>query len=415
MRVMIPDRSRPVRVLFIEQFGVGGLIHYAHNLCQALAEKGVDISLLTATDFELEALPRSYRLLNRLPLWDFHTTRAHQRRGLARRLEQIEKGLRYLRAVWICLRTIWREQPDIVHITEIKFLPDVLLLYLRGRACLVHTCHNVQRFSDRDESDLVQSGRLWTFAQSEVYRRCDGVILHARRNLEEMEQVFDQRPRNWSIIPHGEYGFFSPCSAVPRADARQELGLGRGPHILFFGALRRYKGLDVLLDAMACVRQQVPDARLVIAGAPGLDVQVESFKKQADRLGIADAVIWHTEYIPYDRVHLYFHACDVVALPYRKVYDSGVLKIAQALGCPAVVTDVGGLAAAVAEGRAGRIVAPESTQSLCNALIDLIEDPEQARVLAERGRELARTEYSWDTVAEQTIRFYDAVLNTCVS
>jgi glycosyltransferase involved in cell wall biosynthesis len=230
-----------------------------------------------------------------------------------------------------------------------------------------------------------------------------------------MEQVFDQRPRNWSIIPHGEYGFFSPCSAVPRADARQELGLGRGPHILFFGALRRYKGLDVLLDAMACVRQQVPDARLVIAGAPGLDVQVESFKKQADRLGIADAVIWHTEYIPYDRVHLYFHACDVVALPYRKVYDSGVLKIAQALGCPAVVTDVGGLAAAVAEGRAGRIVAPESTQSLCNALIDLIEDPEQARVLAERGRELARTEYSWDTVAEQTIRFYDAVLNTCVS
>lgn len=415
MSGVISGDGRPVRVLFIEQFGVGGLIHYAHNLCQALAEKGVDVSLLTATDFELEGLPRSYRLLNRLPLWDFHATRTRGRTGLARRLEQVGKALRYLRAVWICLRTIWAEQPDIVHVTEIKFLPDILILYLHRRSCLIHTCHNVQRFSDRDESDLVQSGRLWTFAQSELYRRCDGVIFHARKNLEELRRVFDQQPKDWTIIPHGEYGFFSPSSPVPMSEARRELGLRDGPHVLFFGALRRYKGLDVLLDGVAHLRRAVPDARLVIAGAPGLDVQVGAFKEQARRLGIADAVTWHTEYIPYDRVHLYFYACDVVALPYRKVYDSGVLKIAQALGRPAVVTDVGGLAAAVADGRAGRIVEPESPESLGAALVDLIENPEQAEALASRGRELARTEFSWGAVAERTIQFYTQVLKTCAS
>jgi len=403
----------PIRVLFVEHFGVGGLIHYSHSLCQALAERGVRISLLTASDYELADLPRSFRLLNRLPLWNPHAPGARNRRGLARRLEQVEKGARYLWALCLSLATIRREQPDIVHISEMKFPPDLLLFLLPGHSRVVHTCHNVQRFSDAPTGDIVRTHRLWTYAQSWMYRRCDGVIFHAVENLQEFRRIFGFEPARWAIIPHGEYDLFAPACDTHKAEARQALGLDEdGPLVLFFGAIRRYKGLDVLLEAISSLRQNMPGVRLLVAGAPGRDVDVQALYADARRLGIEDGVVWHIGYVPRERVPSYFYACDVVALPHRKAYESGVLKIAQALGRPVVVTDTGGLASAVGRGRAGKIVPPQNPKALAQALEDLLSDPGLAESLAEYGRVLAHTEFGWDSVAERTARFYREVLGT---
>jgi len=404
---------KPIRVLFVEHFGVGGLAHYGHSLCQALAERGVKISFLTASDYELADLPRSFRLLNRLPLWNPHAPDAHRHRGLARRLEQVGKGIRYLWALCLSLVTIWRERPDIVHISEMKFPPDLLLFLLPGHSRVVHTCHNVQRFSDAPTGDIVRTCRLWYYAQSQMYRRCNGIIFHAIENLQEFRRTFGFEPACWAIIPHGEYDLFAPSQDTPMAEARRALGLeGGGPIILFFGMLRRYKGLDVLLEAIACLRQSVPEVRLLVAGAPGRDIDVQALYADVQRLGIEESVTWHVGYIPHEKVHLYFRACDVVALPYRKAYESGVLKIAQALGKPVVVTDTGGLASAVERGRAGVIVPPEDSEALAQALEDLLSDPVLAESLAERGQVLARTAFGWAGVAERTEQFYREVLET---
>jgi glycosyltransferase involved in cell wall biosynthesis len=179
--------------------------------------------------------------------------------------------------------------------------------------------------------------------------------------------------------------------------------------------LRRYKGLEVLLEAMVHLRRTVPDVKLVVAGAPLRDVDVEILYHQARRLDLDD-VIWHVGYVPHEKVHLYFYACDVVALPYLKAYDSGVLKIAQALGRPAVVTDTGGLAAAVAGGEAGLIVPPGDAERLSRAIESLLNDEALARHLAEQGQALAHTAFGWQRVAEQTEQFYDRVIGTrCAS
>jgi glycosyltransferase involved in cell wall biosynthesis len=193
--------------------------------------------------------------------------------------------------------------------------------------------------------------------------------------------------------------------------ARRMLGLEENGHlVLFFGVLRRYKGLDVLLEAMAYLHRRLPDVKLVVAGAPSRDVDVQGLCDRVQSLGIDKSVVWHVGYVPCDKVHLYFYACDVVALSHRKVYDSGVLKIAQALGRPVVVTDTGGLASAVDGGRAGLVVPSEDPKAMARALQRLIADPAFAMSLAKHGQTLSRTAYSWVSVAEWTEQFYREVL-----
>jgi glycosyltransferase involved in cell wall biosynthesis len=409
------DIEKPVKVLFIEHFGVGGLVHYAHCLCQALAERGVQVSLLTASDYELIELPRSFRLLNRLPIWNPHV-RSKRQGGLWRRLEQASKGVRYLAALGIALLTIWREKPDVVHIGEMKFLSDLVLFLLHGRK-IVYTCHNIQRFSDKPTGDILQSSRLWFHAHTWMYRRCDGIIFHTQKSLQEFQSLFGFEPDRWTVIPHGEYNLFAPSREISLSQARQALELEQaGQIVLFFGAIRRYKGLDILLEAIACLHAHKQDVRLLVAGAPGRDVNIQSFEAQAQQLGVENNVTWHVGYVPHHKVHLYFYASDVVALAHRKVYDSGVLKIAQALGRPAVVTGVGGLPAAVREGQAGLIVPPNDPQALADALDTLLSDTALAKSLAKRGQELAHGEFSWANVAQHTEQFYRTLReSTCAS
>jgi glycosyltransferase involved in cell wall biosynthesis len=405
------DTCAPIHVLFIEQFAVGGLFHYAHSLCQALAERGIKVSLLTASDHELADVPRSFRLLSRLPLWNPYAVDRRWPRGLAWRLEQMGKGLRYLWALGLSLVTIWRERPDIVHTSEMKFAVDLLTFLLPRCFRIVNTCHNVQRFSGTKRA-ITRGGRLWHQAQCWMYRRCDGVIFHAAQNVEEFRRTFGFEPLSWTVIPHGEYDLFAPEQEVSTAEARRALELDEKERlVLFFGALRQYKGLSVLLEAMPHLRRDLPGVRLVVAGAPLRDIDVQDLYAQARRLDVEDSVVWRVGYVPHREVHLYFYACDVVALPYLKIYDSGVLKIAQALGRPVVVTDTGGLRAAVDGGQAGLVVPAGDPEALARALVTLLCDRSLAQTLARRGQELAHTKFGWASVAEKTGQFYARVMN----
>jgi glycosyltransferase involved in cell wall biosynthesis len=403
--------GHPVRVLFIEQFGLGGLVHYAHCLCNALAERGLQVALLTSTRYELYALPRLFRLLNRLPLWNPFERRQGGTGNLGRCAVRVEKGIRYLWATGICLWTIWRERPDVVHTSEMKFPIDLLIHVLSWPSVVIHTCHNVQRFAESPGSEVVRGSELWRWAQALMYRRSSGVIFHAEENREEFREVFGFVPRGTAVIPHGEYGLFAPHDRPAVGYAKRAIGLDDDfPAVLFFGALRRYKGLDVLLEAFAILSRGRPGLRLVIAGAPMRDVNVEDLRRLAKELHIGARVIWHVGYVPLDRVHLYFCAADVVVYPYRKVYESGALRIAQALGRPVVVTDTGGLASAVGNGRAGVVVPPEDPGALAQGMDCLLSQPRLAASLAEQGQKMADTLYSWASVAEKTERFYRQVL-----
>ena len=166
-------------------------------------------------------------------------------------------------------------------------------------------------------------------------------------------------------IEHPVYARFG--AAPPRAEARAALGLPPdAPVVLFFGFVRAYKGLDVLLEALPRVAEAVPDVHLVVAGEAYDDPA--RYRALLARHGLGARVTWHERYIASDAVPRYFAAADVVAQPYVRATQSGVAQVAVHFETPMVLTDVGGLAEVVPHEEAGLVVPPRDPQALAAAL-----------------------------------------------
>lgn len=190
---------------------------------------------------------------------------------------------------------------------------------------------------------------------------------------------------------HPIYDFGRP---VGRDEARRALGLPPdAPTLLFFGFVRRYKGLHVLLDAMPRVLAAHPDARLVVAGEFYADE--DALREQAAALG--PAVRFDAHYISDGAIATYFGAADAVVQPYVSATQSGVAQIARHFGRPLVTTRVGALADDVRDGETGLVVPPDDPAALADALVRLFGDG-----LAERLADGVRAEgrrTGWDDVA----------------
>ena len=219
-----------------------------------------------------------------------------------------------------------------------------------------------------------------------VLGACDGLLVMSDQVRRDVERLGVQAPV--AQVAHPVYDLFGP--ETPQAEARAALGLPEGaPVFLFFGFIRRYKGLHVLLDAMARVRREVPEARLVVAGEFYADE--EALRAQAAALG--EMVRLDAHYIPDAEVGRYVCAADAVVQPYVSATQSGVAQIAFHFGRPVITTDVGGLAEIVPDGEAGLVVPPEDPAALAAALVRFVRDGLGEALAAGVRRE--RERYSW--------------------
>ncbi len=146
---------------------------------------------------------------------------------------------------------------------------------------------------------------------------------------------------------------------------KSELGFSeKDKVVLFFGYVRKYKGLNVLIDAFPSILKSNPDAKLLIVGE--FYDSSDKYYKQIESLGIKDNVKVVQEFVPNEDVGKYYSVADLVVLPYLSATQSGVLNIAYGFGKPVVVTDVGGLAEDVEEGSTGYIIKPGSPEEIAN-------------------------------------------------
>ena len=228
-----------------------------------------------------------------------------------------------------------------------------------------------------------------------VLSACDGLLVMSDQVRRDLGTLGVDKPVRQ--VRHPVYDVFG--DAVPKAAAREALGLpAESPVFLFFGFVRRYKGLHTLLDAFPKVLERVPDAKLVVAGEFYADEA--AYREQVARLGLTDAVRFDADYIADEAVGRYFCAADAVVQPYVTATQSGVAQIAFHFGRPVITTDVGGLAEAVPDGEAGLVVPPEDPAALAGALVRYVEEDLEEQFAAGVRRE--RETYSWDHV-------YDAV------
>ena len=239
--------------------------------------------------------------------------------------------------------------------------------------------------------------------QERLYNIPHRLIVHTRSLAQELVERFPDTAERVRLIPHGT--LFDDVPECSRDVARRSLGLpSDAPVALFFGLIEPYKGVECLIRAFSQVVQDLPEARLLVAGKP--NTSIESFPGLIAELGMADNIGTDLSFIPTERVPLYFGAADVVVLPYLEASQSGVLLAAYRFGRPVIVTETGGLPDTVEPGENGLVVAPGDEHALAAALIELLSNQEQARQMGARSREIGLERYDWRVIAQRTMAVY---------
>ena len=185
-------------------------------------------------------------------------------------------------------------------------------------------------------------------------KSCDAFITMSEKVLEDLRQFEKAKPA--LVVKHPLYDTFGEI--ISKQEAREKLGLDSNePIVLFFGFIRKYKGLDLLLEAMSDERIKKAGIKLLVAGEFYEDAK--QYQEQIDKLGIRNQLILKTDFIPDSEVKYYLCAADAVIQPYRNATQSGVTPLAYHFEKPMIVTNVGGLPSLVANEKAGLVTEPE--------------------------------------------------------
>ena len=215
----------------------------------------------------------------------------------------------------------------------------------------------------------------------------DGCIAMSRSVMEDLESFDSKKPKIY--CPHPLYDNFG--APVPKWEALTRLNLDPDFHyVLFFGFIRDYKGLDLLLEAFADDRLKRMKTRLLVAGEFYCDPK--PYQELIARYHLEDQVIMSNDFIPDSQVLNYFCAADLVVQPYKSATQSGVTQIAYHFNKPMIITDVGGLAEFVPDEKVGYVVNPDP-ESIANAIVRFYTEGKEAEFSANAAIE--KQKYSW--------------------
>ena len=233
-------------------------------------------------------------------------------------------------------------------------------------------------------------------------RSVDGFVYMSEQVHRELA-AYTQAPALFS--PHPLFENFG--ERLERSEACVRLGLDPScRYVLFFGLIRDYKGLDLLLDAWARLRRegQTQGRRLIVAGE--FYTAKEPYLRQIAEAGLQDEVVLHDRFIPDEEVRYYFSAVDFVVQPYKTATQSGVTQIAYQFCLPMVVTRVGGLPEIVPDGRVGYICEP-TAEGVAAAICRLFEGDTLERFRLNCVEE--RRRFSWEEMCNRILELYEGL------
>jgi glycosyltransferase involved in cell wall biosynthesis len=352
----------------------GGIAHYTTLLAQHLRE-------------EYETLLISFS--RQYPRWLFpgRSDQDPSTRPLRTDAEYLLDPLNPL-SWWRTLQRIQEWQPDVVVIPWwVPFWAPAWAVLGRGvkrlrpRPRLLFICHNVLPH---------EKGLLDKVALRLALRPGDGFVVHAQKDGERLLAQFPQA--RLSVSPLPTYGALGQSAAALPVTLPTDV-----PIALFFGLVRPYKGLDVLLEAVALVERPL---HLVVAGEFWQDEAM--YREQVRRLGLATKVTFINQYVPDEEVAALMQAAEVVILPYRSASQSAIVQVAFGHGKPVITTDVGGLAEVVQHNCTGLIVPPEEPQQLA-AAIERFFDENLGSLFAENVRR-ENGRFAWSHLVETLIQ-----------
>jgi len=274
----------------------------------------------------------------------------------------------------------------------------VILLFLKfRRKKIIFTVHNVLGH-ETNFIDMLVTKIIFLFP--------DFFILHSTNNIDKMEEIFHISRDKMVRIPHGIYEFYKN-KEVTKEESRKKLNIKQDiPVVLSFGNIREYKGVDILIQAFAIVRNELPDALLIIAGKSWIDWKPN--QKLIEKHNLQKNIRTFLEYVPMSDVKHYFEASDLVALPYKHFESqSGPGNIALAFHKPLVVTNVGALPDLVKNKEC--VLEVNDIKGMAKQMIEILKDQNLAKELSQDSKVLCK-DFSWDGIAKKTIKLYAKIL-----
>lgn len=380
-------------VALVEPVGShGGMDYYDSGLCAGLASNKVKAVWYSCDVSEVRGcrsveLVRSFRQIwGDSPAW--------------------RRGLRYLKGLFDTYsdaraRKIGVAHFHVFHVGVLEAL-SVALARLFGLRSVV-TVHDVEAFKPGGKSRLLESL---------AYRLSARLVVHNQVSREGLLRRCGVSNDKIRIVPHGSYlGLIEP--SIPKDDARRQLGLPeRGEKILlFFGQIKEVKGLDLLLEAFGRVRARIGPCRLVIAGKVWKD-DFSRYQALIDQHTLDEFVDLRIRYIPDSEVSAFYSAADLIVLPYRRIYQSGVLLMAMSFGVPVLASDLPGMVEIVEDGRNGFLFKAGDVDDLGDRIVFALDSKGARDAVVLAAAHDMETRFSWDSIGKDLRDVYREALGS---
>jgi glycosyltransferase involved in cell wall biosynthesis len=368
MKIIIVGTAFPYR---------GGLATFNERLAHEYIHEGHDVEIVTFTlQYPAFLFPGKTQ---------FSTEFAPQELKITRRINAINP------LNWIKVgREIKRKSPD-------------LIVFCYWMAFMAPCYGTIARYARAPKTKLVglihnmiphEPSLLDKLFPSYFVKSMEGFVAMASSVIVDINH-FDKENKPKALSPHPIYDHYG--DKLNKKEAALKLGLHEQEHfILFFGFIRQYKGLDLLLEAFADKRLREFPVKLIVAGE--FYENPAPYLQQIIRLGIDNYVELRTKFIPDSKVRYYFSVADLVAQPYRSATQSGVSQIAYHFENPMLVTNVGGLSEIVPNGKVGYVVNVDPKQ-IADALVDFFENQRADQFIKNIKTEKKKYEWSRMTAA----------------
>ena len=257
----------------------------------------------------------------------------------------------------------------------------------KAGAKVVFICHNIV---PHEKQPMGACLTKW------VLRKSDSYIVLSEKEKRDLETIV--KNPDVKVVFHPVYEIFN--TDITPEQSKKELGLNKENVVLFFGHIRKYKGLDVLLRAFKIAKEKV-NFKLIVAGE-FYDDQ-EKYNSLINELGIKDDLLLFDDFIPTDKVGMYFKASDVVILPYISATQSGVIQICYNFDKPVIATRVGGLPEFIDENKTGLLIEPNDPQAVADAIVKFYSENLQPE-FSENVR-IFKQKFSWENMAKEIESF----------
>src|SRR5277367_847470 len=376
---------------------------YAFGLAMALASKGVGVDMIGSDDLDSPELHVTANLR-------FLNFRGNQRENVNFAEKLWKLAVYYARL----MRYATRSKPRILHIlwnNKIELFDRTILMayYKQCGKKIAFTAHKVNQ-ARRDAKDSLLN-RITLRIQ---YRLCDHIFVHTQKMKDELCQDFGVAVKAVTVIRHPLNNAFPDTDLTP-SEAKKRLDLRDDEKaVLFFGRIRPYKGIEHLLAAFRLLAAEHSDYRLIIAGEPkkGSEEYRNEIERSVRTEFTPDQIIMKIQFIPDAEMELYLKAADVLVLPYKEIFQSGVLFLAYSFGLPVVATDVGSFREEIVEGRTGFLSKPGDPAELSKAIETYFTSDlyKNLKVRRQEIKDYANANHSWQAVAELTRNAYAKML-----